>query len=240
MSIFVDIIIIVILVLGLVKGWQDGFMRSMVDTVGTVVIFIVSFLIKTPLSKLLYMNLPFFHFKGTFAGISSFNVLLYEGIAYISCVVLLSIIFQVVIAATGISGRLKNISYAHKMPSRIGGMFFSFIEIYVYAFLLVYLGAILPFCTSLVQNSTLGPIIINRTPVLSSGSKHLYKAITDVYNICDGAEDNDKADYLSLDVLLKNKIIDPENAKILVENKKITCKDADTLVKTYLQDKEKK
>ena len=237
MSIFVDMIIIVILVLGLIKGWQDGFLRSMVDCIGTVVIFILGFFIKSPLSELLYKNLPFFHFRGTFAGISSFNILLYEGIAYISCVVLLTIIFQVVIAWTGVSGKLSNISYAHKLPSRIGGMFFSFIEIYVYAFLLIYLASLIPYTTEVTQQSSLGPIIIQQTPLLSNGTRKLYNAVDKIYKVCDGAEDNKAADYESLEILLKYDIITPENAELLLKDGKLKVEDADQLIKEY---KEKK
>ncbi len=237
MSIFVDMFIIFILFMGFVKGWQDGFLRSLVDFIGTVVILIVSFIIKTPLAEILYKNLPFFHFKGTFAGISSFNILLYEGIAYISCVIILSIIFQTVIAATGISGKLKNTTYAHKMPSRLGGMFFSFLEIYVYAFVLLYLGSLIPYTTELVQNAHLSPVIINQTPLLSTGSKKLYKTVSQVYKICKDSEDNELADYNSLEVLLKYDIISPENVEYLVKEKKIKVDEADVLIEKYKKEK---
>ena len=239
MSIFIDMFIVLILVLGFIKGWQDGFLRSLVDCIGTAVIFIASFILKSPFAELLYKNLPFFHFKGTFAGISSFNILLYEGIAYVSLAIILSIIFKVVIAATGISGKLKNTTYAHKMPSRLGGMFFSFIEIYIYAFLLLYLGSMIPYTTGLVQHSSLGPVIINQTPALSASSRNLYKAVSKIYEYGIESDDNKLADYNSLEVLLKYDIITPENAEQLIKENKLKVEDADVLIEKYKKEKKK-
>ena len=61
----VDIIILVILLLHVLKGF-NGFLPTLVNFAGLFLVFIVAFYIKGPLSVILYENLPFLSFGGIF------------------------------------------------------------------------------------------------------------------------------------------------------------------------------
>ena len=79
----VDIIIIVALLLGAISGFIRGFFKQTVMFVGTIIVVILSFILKNPLSLILYKNLPFFKF----GGLTSLNILMYEILAFIICLV---------------------------------------------------------------------------------------------------------------------------------------------------------
>ena len=65
----VDIIIIVSIVLGVLIGFVRGFFKETVIFIGTILVVVLAFVLKNPLSLILYKNLPFFKFKGIFEGI---------------------------------------------------------------------------------------------------------------------------------------------------------------------------
>ena len=55
----VDVIIILLIAFGGVMGFKRGFTRSLVSALGTIAIVVLAFLLKNPVSVLLYENLPF-------------------------------------------------------------------------------------------------------------------------------------------------------------------------------------
>ena len=69
----VDIIIIVVIILGALTGFIRGFFKETVMFLGTILVVVLAFILKNPLSVILYENLPFFGF----GGITSLNILLY-------------------------------------------------------------------------------------------------------------------------------------------------------------------
>ena len=85
----VDIVIIVMLVMGMLVGFVRGFFKQTVSFVGTILVIILSYIVKSPLSLILYKKLPFIEFGGILNGLSAINILMYEILAFIIvCVVL--------------------------------------------------------------------------------------------------------------------------------------------------------
>ena len=72
----VDIVILIIILLGAVIGFKRGFTRSLVSALGFIVIAILAYFLKNPLSILLYENLPFFKFGGILKGVTVLNIAL--------------------------------------------------------------------------------------------------------------------------------------------------------------------
>ena len=73
----VDTIILLGLFLGAVTGFVRGFFKQTVIFLGTILVVVLAFLIKNPLSTIMYQNLPFFKFGGIYAGVTSLNIILY-------------------------------------------------------------------------------------------------------------------------------------------------------------------
>ena len=93
---FVDYILIAILLLHLLKGFKNGVLVSIINSVGMILIFVVSFYLQGPMSIFLYEKLPFLSFAGIFKGVAAVNILFYEAIAYGITIILLGIVFGVV------------------------------------------------------------------------------------------------------------------------------------------------
>lgn len=74
----VDYIILIILILCALKGFKQGTIPSIINFIGTFLIFIIAFYLKQPISTLMYENLPFLNFAGIFKGVIAINILFYE------------------------------------------------------------------------------------------------------------------------------------------------------------------
>ena len=79
----VDAIIILIILMGAVIGFKNGVIRQTVSLVGFLLVIILAFLLKNPLSLWMYEHLPFFNFWGILKGVTVINILLYEVIAFL-------------------------------------------------------------------------------------------------------------------------------------------------------------
>jgi len=59
----VDFVIVFILIFGALVGAKKGFTKQLVDTVGTIAIIVLAFLLKGFVSSILYKFFPFFSFR---------------------------------------------------------------------------------------------------------------------------------------------------------------------------------
>ena len=101
-----DIAIILLIAYGAYNGWKYGCFSSILSLLGSLFIFVLAFYIKNPLSVLFYENLPFQSFTGMFKGISSMNILVYELVSYLICLIILATVFGIILKATGIVDKL--------------------------------------------------------------------------------------------------------------------------------------
>ena len=100
--IFMDIILIILLILGALECWKKGLLTSVVKLVSSILIFALAIILKTPISLILIDNLPFFSFGGIFKDITTLNIVLYEGIAFLICIFVLTLIFNILLKFTGL------------------------------------------------------------------------------------------------------------------------------------------
>ena len=149
----IDIMILVLLVLGAYNGHKKGIFRSGISLIGTIVIVVIAFFLKNPISQLMYENLPFFSFKGALAGITSFNILLYEAIAYIICLIILTTILHVVITVSGVADKLIEWTFVLRLPAKIFGTLFGMAEVFVYTYMVLFVLSQIPATTEYIQNS---------------------------------------------------------------------------------------
>jgi len=100
--ILIDIIIILIVALETYSGYKKGFLESSIKLLGFIGAFVGAYILKSPLSILMYTHLPFFKFEGLFRGMSSLNIVIYEIIAFIVTFILLRIIIKLVAKVLGL------------------------------------------------------------------------------------------------------------------------------------------
>ena len=91
----VDLIIIIVILFGAVIGFKRGFTKSLVSAVGLIAIVIIAFLLKNPVSTVLYEHLPFFQFGGVIKGVTVLNIALYELLAFIIVLAILGIVLHI-------------------------------------------------------------------------------------------------------------------------------------------------
>ncbi len=221
---FLDIIIILMILYGGFRGWRYGGFSAAFNLIGTVFIFILAYFVKNPLSHYMYTNWPFFSFGGVFQGISSFNILFYEGLAYILSVVILSILLKIILKVTGLVDKLLNLTVVLALPSKILGFLCGAFQFYIYSFILLFILAQIPFSSKYYNESCLGDIIVGKTPGLSQVTSNLYNSASEVYKVCvEHQSDDDKTDanIASLAIMLKYNIITVDGINTLQDNGKL-------------------
>lgn len=231
-----DLIVVVILILGAYRGWKYGGFSAAISLFGSLLVFVLAYYLKDPIAELMYINLPFRAFGGIFAGISSFNILVYEGIAYLICMIILASILNIILKITGIVDKLINLTLVFALPSKILGMLLGALKYFIYVFVGLFVLSALPFSAKYFNESTISIGIVHKTPLLSNVTQDLYKSVSEVYDICSSftSEEKEKqGDAKSLDSLLKNKIITVESVKKLKEKGKLNFEGLDEVIEKY-------
>ncbi len=232
----VDAIIILFLLAGAVVGFKRGVIQSATIFLGTIFIIILSYYLKNPVSKLLYTFLPFFKFSGSLEGVTVLNILIYEAIAFLLVFIILNVILQIAIKATGILEKILKFTIILGIPSKLLGAVFGLLEAFIYAFVFLFLFSRLSFTVSIVNESLLAPKILNSTPVLSSFVESSYQSFEEIYDLKEKYENTtDKNEYNkeALDILLKYSIITKQSAQDLIDSKKLEIEGVDEVLQKY-------
>lgn len=232
----IDAIAILIILACTALGFKRGFTKQLISFLGFFIIVIAAFILKNPISQILYENLPFFSFGGLFKGITALNIILYEIIAFFIVVALLTLVFKVLLFASSIFEKLLNMTIILGFPSKILGMIVGAIEGFVWAFIFLYIVSLPLFNFKEASSSKLmGPILKN-TPILSSFTKDFKNALDEFSELKeDYQEDGNKEEfnYDTLNVLLKYKIITVDSAEKLNEKGKLEIENVETLFDLY-------
>lgn len=231
-----DYIIIIVLILSALIGFKKGFISSVVSFVGTLLVIILAFYLKNPVSSFLYEHLPFFSLGGKFSGIGIVNILIYEAISYVITVVILSFILGIIVKISGIFNKLVHATVVLTLPSKILGAICGFIEGVVISFLLVFILSLISPVSSLYNDSTYASMILESTPVLSNIVSDSYKSITEIYDIAlknENKSDKNEANQDGLKVLLKYEILSPTSAEKLIDNGKLNIEGAKEIISEY-------
>lgn len=221
----VDSIIIILLLFGALIGFKTGVIKSAVSFLGTILIIYLAFILKNPISELMYLHLPFFNFSGELAGVTVFNVLIYEGLAFLICFAILEILLKVVVFASGILEKILRLTIVFGLFSKILGLIFGFIEYYCIIFTCLFLISIFNPATTIIKDSKLASSILNNTPVLKSTFAEPKAAIDEILELQNTYKD-DKSGYneAAFNILIKYNIITKDQAEKLINTKKIDIK----------------
>ena len=74
----VDILILLVILSFGLTGASNGFFKQTVLTVGTILVFVLSYKLKDYIANFLSYRFPFFNFSGPFEGLSTVNIILYQ------------------------------------------------------------------------------------------------------------------------------------------------------------------
>ena len=232
----VDYVIIGILLLSAFAGFRRGVITSSVSLVGTLIVIILAFYLKNPISALMYQHLPFFNLGGRFEGVSVFNIVIYEGIAYIVAVILLAIILKIILKFSGIVDKVINMTIILGLPNKILGAIVGFVHGYLLVFLCIFVVSATGLLSEQARESDYAIFIKERTPILSAMVSDTYTSINEIWRIViehENSENMDEANLRSLEVLLRYNVITPDSARRLIASGRIDTPGASEVVDRF-------
>lgn len=233
----VDIVILIIILLGAVIGFKRGFTRSLVSALGFIVIAILAYFLKNPLSILLYENLPFFKFGGILKGVTVLNIALYELLAFVIVLAILGVALKILMVATSVFEKILKMTIILGIPSKIMGAVVGALEAFVIVFISLYALSLPIFNISIVNDSNWKDTILNKTPILSAFSKDTMQVIDEFASIKEKYKDNNKnAEEFNkevLDLFLKFDVVKVSSIDKLVEKEKLQINNIEEILMKY-------
>lgn len=232
----IDAIIFLIILMGAVVGFKNGVIRQTVSLVGFLLVIILAFILKNPLSLWMYEHLPFFNFWGILKGVTVINILLYEVLAFLILVAIFSIILKIILMAAKIIEKILEFTVVLGIPSKILGIFVGALEYYLFVFVLLYVVTLPIFDTKSIKESKFAVNILEKTPVLSSYTEDATKVLNDFVALKDKYEKSSNSEEFNKDalkVLLEYKVVDVKSIDKLVERNKIKINDIEEILKDY-------
>ncbi len=226
----IDVVIFLMLLCGAVVGFKKGVIKSVISFVGTIIVIVLSFYLKNPLSVFLYTFMPFFSFS-----ISAINILIYEAIAFLIVFSILSVLLKVIIKISGIIETILKLTVVLALPSKIFGAIFGFLEYYVFTFAILFILACLNISNELIVDSKLADKILANTPIISSVANDSYKVVKDFVDIKNKNITLEEKNEEAIKALLKYNIVSEKNMEKLNKRKKFKIKNLDNIINEYVK-----
>lgn len=233
----VDLVIIIIILFGAIIGFKRGFTRSLVSAIGFIIIAILAFTLKNPISVFFYENLPFFKFGGIIKGVTVLNIAVYELLAFIAVFAILSIVLKVLMLATSIFEKVLNATIILGIPSKLAGAVVGALENFVIVFIVLYVLSLPLFSFNFLNESKMKDKILNNTPVLSSVVDNSMSVINEFASIKEKYNDNNRnAEEFNkevLDLFLKYDVVKVSSIDKLVEKGKLQINNIEGVLLKY-------
>ena len=225
----IDTVIVLIVMMGAIVGMKRGVIKQSVMTIGLILVLVLSFLLKNPVSALMYKYMPFISFHGLLENLAVLNILLYEIIAF---GIVFSVLSAILIALIKISSILEKILRATvilAIPSKILGFILGAVEYYLVVFIILFVLSQPTFKIEqfdFVSESKLKPIILENTPIISDLAKKTIDTFNDINDLIKNKDNmtDEEFNCKALNSMIENKFIDKDSIKYLYDNKKLTTK----------------
>ena len=232
----VDAAIIVLLIIFGLIGFKRGFFKEVVVVVGSILVFVLAYYFKDYIANFLSYNLPFFSFKGQFAGLSTLNIILYQMLAFIITMAGFSIVLAILIKISGLIEKILKMTVVLSIPSKIVGFVLGLVEGYVVIFIALFVLNQPALNIEIINESKFMPTIVSSSPGLSKMVKGTEDSIIEIYKYGKDyvdQQDKDTFNTKTIDILLKNKIITVEYVEKLIAKNKINIENIDVILNQY-------
>jgi uncharacterized membrane protein required for colicin V production len=224
----IDIGVVIFILFGALIGFKRGLTKELVKALGFIVIVILAYLLKNPLSIFFYEHLPFLKI-GILKSSEVLNILIYEILAFLVALSILGIILKFVLMASSLFEKLLNATIILSIPSKILGAVVGIIHHYIIAFVILYVLTLTCFNTQLVSNSTLRIKIVDDTPILSSLVENSINVVEEFKSLKQKYDDKtiseSEFNYDALELFLKYDLVKSSSVSKLIESGKITAFD---------------
>lgn len=232
----VDILIIAFILIYIGKGFSNGVLKEGISFLGGLAVIVIAYILKNPISVFMYENLPFFKLSGLLSGITVLNIIIYELLAFLLVATILLFLYRLILKATNIIETILKITIILEIPSKIFGAVVGFIEGIVVIFLALFIAVQFEATKVWLDGSKYADKILSSTPILSKAVSPVYDSITEIYKVAEDYKDKpnrDEANLEALDILLKYRVLDADNADILVKNGKLKMDGVEEIIKKH-------
>ncbi len=226
----IDIGIIMIIISFLAIGSKNGAIKEAINIIGIVVVLIASYILKGYVGHYLCIYFPFLTFKGTaLEGISTFNILMYEIIAFLLVFGVLLGFYAILVKGSELVQKLVNMTIILIPISKILGALIAGIKCWLILFVIL-IAISMPLGTKdLFKESKLANMIIYKTPILSNYTSSFTNSIKEVYEVVDEISKKKKVDKKQqnaanvscLEIMLKYKLVEKETVKECINSGKL-------------------
>lgn len=229
----IDACILLYIILCGVIGLKEGAIRKTCSFIGLIIVLILAFHFKNKLSVYFYENLPFLNLWGVFKGIQTLNILFYETVAFAIIVSVLMIVYNVIIAITGIFQKVVDYTVILGIPSKLIGFLIGIIEGYIWLYIILFILTLPVFNIKIIQESKYANRILSGTPILSKYTEKTLDLYNGVYTIITERENktDKEINEESMDLMLQYNVITVESAEKLIDEDKVEVNDRSFLEK---------
>ena len=228
----VDIIILVSIFVSGILGWKRGVFKQFVLSIGTLLVFYLAYKFKYPLGDFFLLNLPMFDFPNLFKGVITLNILVYQLLAFMIVLAILLIIFNIIIAITGIFEKLLRITVILGLPSKILGFLLGLVEGYVIVFVILFFLTQPAFSFDVFMESKLSDTILTSSPILTNVTSDTVELVQDIYKLKD--ETNIKVlNTTTLDMMLEKKVVKYDIMEQLYRKGKINFEGIESVLQKH-------
>ena len=209
----IDVVIIFGLILGGMAGARNGVFKQTTLLIGTILCFLLSWLLKDFIANFLSYTLPFFNFAGPFKGLTSLNIVMYQLIAFMILMALFTSVLVVLLKITDGFEKFLKFTVLLGIPSKILGFIVGVLEAYVILFAILFFVNQPAFNFGVVNESHFKDPILTSSPGLSNMVGDMNDAINDIYYITKDYHYSNNSNTFNRRVvnsLLEHNVIDEE------------------------------
>lgn len=219
---FIDLFIIIVIIFFAIVGFNHGFFKSILNIIGFVGAFYVTFLLKNVVAELAIMNLPFLKINSLFRTCPSINILFYHLLVFIFLFTMTELLYNVIVSIFGLNEMALTLNTKLRLPSKILGIFSGLIEGVIIVFLAIFVLK-QPFIRlKIVDDSDVANYFLKNTPLLSNWNRDYINMFDKITELIKKEKMND---YEIALFSLEENMITNENLEKLVELRKINNND---------------
>jgi Uncharacterized membrane protein, required for colicin V production len=229
----IDVIVVLLILFGAVIGFKNGFTKQLFSFVGLLLIILIAFTLKNPISEFLYAFFPFFKFGGIIKGVTVLNILLYEVFAFVFIFSILMIGYNIILNATSIFERFLKMTIVLGIPSKILGMLVGMIEYLIVSYVVLLILSFPIFGNDILSGSKTKEFVLTKIPVMNNISSKTLEMADRFTKIKDKYQSEDNANEFNLetlDLFLEYKVVSVKNVEKLIEKDKLSLNGVESVL----------
>lgn len=222
-ALVVAIVIVFFIVSETITGYKRGFLESGIKLLGSIVAFVGAYILKNPISVLMYTHLPFFKLGGAFKGVDAISIVIYELIAFALVFVVLMLVLNIINEIFKLTDKLLKVVMLIGLPNKILGAILGFIQGMIILYFVIAVFKIGVNVFSFDMRASLADYVVEM-PILKDTFGPTIDSLEEITSLAkdyEHTQDKEEFNNKAIDILLKNDIITKENLDVLIESGKV-------------------